>query len=583
MPLTAASNLLSFRLAAGEAFVVQMKVDEGLKADERAFVMSIFGQDRAIEDKIDGVQVGDIFEFIRPGSWSEGLFDTPGLRVEIAERLKNGRAIIATPTLTIDGSAATVADYPNSVIARTAVMITASFSQRGVVAAAESVLYDLDAGTPTDPTAPGQPLVTFPQEAATIELFDSRTITGKANNAVLDSWLGSVAGINATAAGADRPTFRTNVANGHPAVHVASSKLRIGTPPAIIAPMKTDDFTVVVIYKNSTGSDGDWGCLLADSYNNFFLGALGNEVQFNNSRRKYDTPADTVHCMVITRGADVNRRCWLDGTMYEGAGFGGYADGTADLCIGSDASGNFQSPGCDILQVRFLNKSLTAPEVLQAYLYACNLYGKASPLAGLTRFPVLSGDSQTAGTGASKPENSYPAKWAALRGLKMGGYAAVGKPSAKVAIENGNGNTMMHLDPADVDGFGAVTGLPITLYWFEYYNRGTNGAGAGQILYQQSVEYNAARRAAQPSIRIIMGTSLASADRDGPSRDDYNTRCVAGGTGADVVIPLHTNADIGVDGAVPHNSYGQPSSHSSDGVHQNDAGQAITAGLMNVD
>lgn len=144
MPLTASPNLGTLRLAAGEAFVVQMSVDGGEGADQRSFVMSVYGPEREIVHVIDGVPADDdLFEFIRPGTWSEGLYGNPSLKVEIAERLKDGRAVIATPSLTIDPSAATVADYANSVIARTAVMITASFTPKGlVVASADTIKYD---------------------------------------------------------------------------------------------------------------------------------------------------------------------------------------------------------------------------------------------------------------------------------------------------------------------------------------------------------------------------------------------------------------------------------------------------------
>ena len=149
MPLTASSSMISMRLQAGEAFVVLMKVDDGEDASGRNFVMSFYGADRAVQHVIQGVQAGDLFEFIKDGVWTESLYDTPGLKIEIAERMKNGRAVIASPTFTVEPSAGSVEDFSNGVMSRSAVLIKASFKPNGVATAtAEQILYNPGASNP---------------------------------------------------------------------------------------------------------------------------------------------------------------------------------------------------------------------------------------------------------------------------------------------------------------------------------------------------------------------------------------------------------------------------------------------------
>ena len=169
--LVVADNLSTFTLGAGEPFLLQVEFQDkdGAPVDlgARAFVLSVYRQDRSVVQQLAGVRDSDskgpFLRFEEDGAWSEGLFGIGGLKVELAELYLRGSNRIATGTLTIKATAASVPSLGSASIGAYAIRIVVknsaalggepTFSQHGVP-------YIAQGATPTP--APGVPVFTTP-------------------------------------------------------------------------------------------------------------------------------------------------------------------------------------------------------------------------------------------------------------------------------------------------------------------------------------------------------------------------------------------------------------------------------------
>lgn len=122
--LTVGSDLSSYKLAAGEPFVLEVQLqdasgvvkdinDDGLilsfyMTSNRAIVRDYNGDPAQYEGERFTDSAGEFFRWVFDGRFSEGMLGKSGVRVELAQRLRMGRKIITTGGLTIDTSAATV-------------------------------------------------------------------------------------------------------------------------------------------------------------------------------------------------------------------------------------------------------------------------------------------------------------------------------------------------------------------------------------------------------------------------------------------------------------------------------------------
>lgn len=662
MPLTSTANLGNFRLAAGEAFVVQMLVDEGDEADARAFVMSIYDQDRAIVDKIDGVQSDDLFEFIRPGTWSEGLYGQPGLKIEIAERLKDGRAVIATPSLTIEASAATVADYTNSVIARTAVLITASFTPRGlVVASADTVRYDpgssstpnpgpqltltgpltfsasapsgtevasignVPAGvTPTLTPGDGRLVIAgsagawkvvtglsasnagtinitvaaagatsvsapvtvttgataLPRMGALVAKWSADSLPVIANGANIPSWTDEIGGNVATTIGT--VTYKTNTENGKPStnwVGQGSNRMEVASPTAaLLNALNSPVKTVLMVIKNPTADSGYIPAVFSASaggdsliYTASSNASAGVAGRFKNSTTAMYVPTPTG--MFTMGGTSTN--------VANGAGTGlerVYVQGgcvapfvapvpaaTGTITIGNLAGapgGGLFGYGGEIAEILVWNVDITPIEVIQFQKWVSEKYGRPLPWTAKDKFTLFPGDSLTGNVGATAAVQGYPYKAAQILGLPYGAWSNLG-------IGGINMSNMNVRAPTEIDPTAAITGVPTHLAVFEYHNQ----AGPAPTPANNSRAYLAARAAAGIN-KIAFGTSTA-----GPTsttdRGAYNAAFDSSHTDSQAYVPIHTNANIGVNGAQTNTTY-----FDQDTVHLADAGYTVLAGLF---
>ena len=150
-------RLGSYAIAAGEAWImsVQMKAMTGnaiIDWSQRKLVQSFYGPDRTLIDQIEGVYSSDAsgayFAFIRDGRFSESLLDKL-VQVELAERLLEGRSIIATGGLTVAKSAAGVVSF-GSAIGRVDCRFTLYFTPSNIVSLIEQELLPYG-GVPVTP------------------------------------------------------------------------------------------------------------------------------------------------------------------------------------------------------------------------------------------------------------------------------------------------------------------------------------------------------------------------------------------------------------------------------------------------
>ena len=395
--------------------------------------------------------------------------------------------------------------------------------------------------------------------------------------------------IVATAPGGTGPTLVKNVANGHAVLRFAGAtaeRLTIGKPASVVAATASGiNWSYVLVIKSPNGN-GSLNCPFGDDYSNdgtFSVAyASGAGAKYGGAIVPYGTFARDVRDDIKTLA--------FSGEPISGAGgrhfYNGVISNTSqtgklgqnnDILLGAGANGA-AAPGFayqgDILGLYIINRALTAPEMLQAHLWACNKFGKASPLAGRTYFPVFDGDSITKGIGATNT-TSYPSQIAIDRAWPLGAWANVGKPSAQMASSGTNANTLMDKAVRDVDGFADVTGLPVVLISGEWYNQGAAGGSSanGVPLANNNRTYATTRKATGKFAKQFHWTSTAS-NRNGGSRDSFNASLVSTPGDFDYIIPLHTNATIGVDGTETNTTY------FGDQVHPTAAGYTVMKSVI---
>ena len=170
--LVVADNLSTFTFGAGEPFLLQVEFQDknGAPVDlgARAFVLSVYRQDRSVVQQLAGVRdsdsKGQFLRFEEDGAWSEGLFGIGGLKVEIAELYLRGSNRIATGTLTIKATAASVPSLGSASIGAYAIRIVVknsaalggepTFGQHGVPYIAQGATPTPTPGVPVFTTAP---------------------------------------------------------------------------------------------------------------------------------------------------------------------------------------------------------------------------------------------------------------------------------------------------------------------------------------------------------------------------------------------------------------------------------------------
>lgn len=456
------------------------------------------------------------------------------------------------------------------------------------------------------------PLTTLPQPSFVGMDINPDTVA-QADATEVTSITDATNSITCTAPGGSGPTLKTaavvgSLTNGHNLLRTTTSTkyLACGRPAGLATAMSNaHDWSVMVVFRNASAASTSYATLFGDVVNGhattggITMIAGVNDVQEDTHvvgiGRSYSPgdPASNVHTYIYSGdagfdSANTKGRLFLDGTMWYGTHPLKQSTNAADqltIFSASTNAGTFAPVWGytgDILRVIVWATPLSAAEAWQADAYARVTYGKQLGTVGLTFFTVWDGDSQTMGTGAcvgaqcsgsgngagnSFSDNSLPWLTANSLGLKLGQYANVGKPSARMPATAAN--SVISSAARDADQWHTVTGLPIVLVIGEWYNQANQGTGVQ--LANNNRQYCTDRKAADPTVHIVMWTTLSSWQYDTSLRGDFNTSLMTNPGNCDVIAPVHTDPFIGVDGAAGtvNNVY---STYFSDAIHLNGTG-----------
>lgn len=448
-------------------------------------------------------------------------------------------------------------------------------------------------------TAAG-PITTTALPANQIYDLDPDTLNGSlADGAEIASMVDSIGGYTATGGPTgERMLLKKSISNGHSVMRcqVPYARLQIGRPATVAAAMaaaNTYSWSIVVRNPNRAVSGTDKGCLFGDesvatSATQLYrvsAGGINSKSGGNSNATPFNwrtgDPASGIHVITYSgdqAGPDLAHtgRVYVDGVqVYNWAGITIHA--TKDMYLGClPLNGAFAIPGYsfqgDILRMKVWNTGLSGPQVQQEYQWACNYFGKTSPLAGMTYFPVFDGDSQTVGWGATISNNAWAFRVAESKGWINGAFAIAAKAGCTIVTGGGvNASNITDKGPRDVDGYRLVTGLPLKIIVGEWWNSSAVDHLTGSVAANAMRTYGTTRIAANSDTTLVCWTSFTSATQKGAERDAFNASLVANPGPYSIVVPIHTDPEIGVDN--PPNF----AARFPDGIHQDDVGHGITA------
>ncbi|GAA3704545.1 hypothetical protein GCM10022268_12730 [Sphingomonas cynarae] len=189
--LTITDDLSAFTLAAGEPFILDLRFHDAdgaaMPLAGRAFALSFHDHDRVAHAAINGEIVadgeGDRVRFARDGRLSESLYGWP-LIVELAERYRHGRDVIARGTLTILPSAGEVVSLDGAAIAGQGWRVTIRAGTDGAAPVFARTRIPFDA-----PSAPMLAALSLAAGAWTVDVAVDLPVTGTTPNTLLAATL----------------------------------------------------------------------------------------------------------------------------------------------------------------------------------------------------------------------------------------------------------------------------------------------------------------------------------------------------------------------------------------------------------
>lgn len=427
----------------------------------------------------------------------------------------------------------------------------------------------------------GAPALTpLPQQASLVARWSADAIPAQADNTDLASWTDGVSAIVANANGT-APKYRTGGAGGKPYVLFnGTGELNVGTGAnAAATALQSATSTSFVVYRNPLATSFGFLFTATNSTGHNLFNSGGAAGMYGQGAQRFTTttPANTLQTIgyAIGQPDGTAGRAYINGSCI---GHAGQSRGVAgqNICIGGSAATTSTRAKAEIYEVLVYNVALNASQMMQLVKWAHDKYGAAYPWAG-GPFRVFHGDSLTNGTGSTGPNNSYPAKVAQLNGWALGTWSNLGHVGARYD----NTPASLTLEAVgDVDGMVPLLGAtPLHLATWEWFN------GKATANYQAlAASYLAARKAAGVAKILFMTSTDAADTMEGATqaaRATYNAYWdVAGNrSNIDAYVPLHLNANLGVEGACPNASPYTPYFY-TDGIHILDAGYAVMAGLV---
>lgn len=437
----------------------------------------------------------------------------------------------------------------------------------------------------------------LPKSSNIIAHWSIDSLSGLSDGATTTTWTDSVQGITANVIDATTtlPKVRTvNGVRGLQFTRTNTSGMTIGQPAGLVGPLTTGGYYAIsIVFRTSPSThpnDDAFAALFGVGGGNL-LGTNGVTTYNFGSKLTYTVETDHIHVLTFawnprpysSLGLDIHpsNRSFLDGTAFVADSYFYPDAGNYGIANLPDALVNGNGYNGDILDIIFWSwpvnadrttQGLNNGEVFQITKWACDKYGQAYPWASQKRFPVFSGDSQV-----HPADTIWPVQIARTKGWKPGQYAVVGKDS--FIVQTGVYN-MIDWDKVDVDPIGSVVGIPLLLSWIEWHNRGNGNPeydpGNEYSYLAQDLVYNTDRRTANPSIKIIQGTSISTTDRDGPNRDAYNAAVEANRVTqlVDLVVKCEEIPHIGPNGSAVAPG---ASTYFADDIHLGPNGDALVA------
>ena len=413
--------------------------------------------------------------------------------------------------------------------------------------------------------------LSLPQLGALVAKFSADAITPQADNTNLVTWTDSINGAAATqATGGLQPKYRTNRMGGLPSVQFpGTAVLSAGRPTALMAALdQITSNTYMVVYKTLGAANSNAMLMAAADGNGGGIMVVGDGAKVGMYAQNVPSTGGTFMSVAqsstnsVAGGGTVCYRTAVNGCVVNPTQNETPTSSTFNFQIGGITGKSFFA-NADIYEIWVWSVALTPVELLQAHAYACSKYSQPVPWLSVPYFLVCDGDSITMGSGAAG-SGSYPYQLAAAMGLSYGQWTNVGVGG----ITSGYMNTKA---PTDLAGIPAVTGKPMRICAFEYYNQKANSAASIESAFQAY----AARVRAYANTKLVWGTSTSSGSDPDSTRASYDTWCDSNAASyCDAYVALHNETHIGVSGSFAAN-FGTGLNLFFNDPHPNAAGNAF--------
>lgn len=417
---------------------------------------------------------------------------------------------------------------------------------------------------------------------------------GLGNNATIGTpgvspWVDRINGISAVI-GTGTPKLKTNAEGTFPSVLFSAAYLTAGQNATLMAAINSKTYTIYVVAKNLlTASTASFVCTSGTS-NLFFKADGANLGTFSASSVPF-TPTDGTSLFTaglkgsFTGGGTDGTWVSDNHTIVNGCAVNGTAaalkaaTAASDFFIGGQAGATGKY---ELLELHIYPTCCTYADDIQFHKYVCDKYGKPYPWAALSYVPVLAGDSITNGTLCDTWSVSTPKIVADNLGLTWGQWINASTPAISAA-------SLLLKDAIYLAGLPAQIGITTKIHEFEFVNALTHGANSAQTVTAQQNICNMYRGFGFN--KIVLGTTLDYGNRTNTGANSKSAFCAGlaalpAGT-YDLLNPLHTDTNIGIDGAAPNtaiattyfaDNIAHPSGHAGwPGVQ---SGSYVLAGLM---
>lgn len=447
------------------------------------------------------------------------------------------------------------------------------------------------------------PAASLPQAASLVAAWSADDISPQADNTAIAGWTDGKNGAVANQFGSvPMPKYRTNVVGTHPAVQfdgtMALKVARTAGGGAWASAIDSQEYTIIAVF---TGLAATQYGVLYSTTSSFSDGIfqMANGSQIGPYLDNQGAASFIRHMMPLsdagfhtfgyssTKSAMNTGNTGVGRTYIDGACMGPGQDyplklptsGSGNLfgigaCVNGSAGGYDSNRWAGkYLRLYIWNRCLTPAEMVLAEKYIRDAYGQAYPWTANTPH-IFVGDSITQGYSISDLQYQYPAKVAATLSLPYGSWWNLGLGG--ISMDGIAAN-------AETQALATALGRSAKVALFEWYNQRYLQSLTGAQAAARTQAYVQTLSGALPSgSKILLGTSTDSANDDTDSntqRGAYNSALVSGGVswGANGVLSIHTNANIGVAGTNSNTTY------FSDGVHlQGIAGASGTTTLASL-